>query len=67
MRRRAGKVQPVEKVWLSSREAKAYLDIKDDKLRSLRDSASISFTRIGSMYWHDKRSIDRLLEKNRVV
>lgn len=67
MRRKIGKVQPIEKVWLSSRETMAYLDIKEDRLRSLRNTASIGFTKLGSTYWHDKNSIDRLLENNRVV
>ncbi len=66
-RRTIGKINPVEKVWLSSREVRAYLDCSDDYLQKLRDEASISFSRIGNKYWYDLRSIDLLIRKNIVV
>ena len=67
MKKYTGRIKEVEKVWLSSREVRAYLDCSDDYLQKLRDEASISFSRIGNKYWYDLRSIDLLLRKNIVV
>lgn len=63
-----GKVEPVQKKWLSKDEAKAYLGCSDKYLQTLRDTAQVSFSKIGGkMYFYDLASIDRLLEQNRVV
>ncbi len=67
MKKYTGRIKEVEKVWLSSREVRAYLDCSDDYLQKLRDEASISFSRIGNKYWYDLRSIDLLIRKNIVV
>ena len=52
MPRTTGKIQSVEKVWLSREEAKAYLGCSDDFLRSLRDSAEISFAKFRNFVWY---------------
>ena len=67
MRKKIGKVEPVQKTWLSTRETMAYLDCSDNFLQKLRDEAMISFSRIGNKYFYDLKSIDRLLIKNKVV
>ena len=67
MKKYTGRIKEVEKVWLSSREVRAYLDCSDDYLQKLRDEANISFSRIGNKYWYDLRSIDLLIRKNIVV
>jgi hypothetical protein len=54
-------VRPIEKIWLSKREAKEYLDCADDYLQKLRDNASITFARDGKMIWYHKESIDAYL------
>jgi hypothetical protein len=36
-------------------------------LRSLREKAELSFSKFGSMIWYELRSIDRFLERNKVV
>ena len=41
--RRIGKIEPVQKIWLSAKEAKAYLDCSDEYLKKLRDKALKSF------------------------
>ena len=64
---RRGKVEAVQKVWLSSREAKAYLDCSDDYLQTLRDQAAVSFSKVGGKYFYSKLSIDRLILKHKVV
>lgn len=62
------KVEPVEKKWLNKDEAMKYLGCSETFLRRLRDTASISFARYGNkMYWYDLASIDRFLQRNKVV
>lgn len=62
-----GKIEPINKTWLSAREVKAYLDCSDDFLQMLRNDAAISFSRIGGKYFYNLASIERLMVKNRVV
>ena len=67
MKPMVGKVESIQKVWLSKDEAMAYLGCSADYLQTLRNTAQISFSQIGKMIWYDLRSINRMLEKNRVV
>lgn len=62
-----GKVVEIQKTWLSAREAKAYLDCSDEVLKGLRDDAQVSFSRIGSKIYYNLNSIDKLLNKNKVI
>lgn len=63
-----GKVEEVKKTWLSKDEAMAYLGCSADFLQTLRDNALVSFARFGNkMYWYELASIDRFLQKNKVV
>lgn len=62
-----GKIEPIRKIWLSAREAKAYLDCSDDFLQMLRDEAKISFSRVGGKYFYNLESIERLILKNKIV
>lgn len=66
-RRRTGRIEPVPKLWLSSREARAYLDCSDDFLQSLRDEAQISFSKVRNKYYYEVKSIERLILKNKVI
>lgn len=67
MRRKIAKVEPVQKKWLSAREAKAYLDCSDDFMQKLRDNALIRFSTISCKFYYELRSLERLIEKNIVV
>lgn len=68
MKRNIVTVKPVEKKWLSAKEAKSYLDCSDEFLQQLRDKALVSFSRFGrNMYWYDISSIDKFLQKNKVI
>lgn len=67
MARATGKIQQVEKIWLNRDEAMAYLGCSDDFLLDLRNKAEISFAKFGRMIWYDLRSIDRFLNRNKVV
>lgn len=62
-----GKVEPVQKKWLSPHEAMAYLGCSQDYLEKLRNSAEISFSQKGRMIWYNLESIDRFLNRNKVV
>lgn len=62
-----GKVQPIEKVWLSRDEAKAYLGCSERYLRNLKDKAEITFFKYGHTLWYEKKSIDRFILRNKVV
>lgn len=67
MRKQIGKVQPIQKTWLSARETRAYLDCSDDFLQNLRDEAKVSFSRVRGKFYYELRSLERLIEKNKVV
>lgn len=62
-----GKIEPVQKTWLSKNEAMCYLGCSKDFLDSLREKAEVSFSKFGKMIWYDLRSLDRFIERNRVV
>lgn len=59
-------VTQIEKIWLSNKEAQAYLGVGIDFLKNLRSSGRISFFKVGTTVFYRKRDIDRLIEKNRV-
>lgn len=65
--RKIGKVQEVQKIWLSKDEAKAYLGCSDDFLARLRNEALVSFSQFGKMIWYDINSINRFLARNKVI
>lgn len=66
--KKIGKVEPVQKTWLNKDEAMAYLGCSERFLQTIRDKAEISFSRFGSkMYWYELKSLDRFIERNRVV
>lgn len=66
--RSVGKVEPVAKLWLSAKEAMAYLGCGEKLLEKLRNNAEISFSKYDRRtIWYELRSIERFIEKNRVV
>lgn len=68
MKRRTGKVEAVPKRWLSRVEAMAYLGCSEDFLKTLRDTAQVSFAQFGSkMIWYDLQSMDRFIAKHKVI
>lgn len=63
-----GKVEPVNKLWLSAKEAMEYLGCGEKLLEKLRNNAEISFSKYDRRtIWYELRSIERFIEKNRVV
>lgn len=66
--KKVGKVEPVQKTWLSTKEAMAYLGCSMDLLEKLRNNAEISFSQYNRrVIWYDLKSIERFIERNRVV
>lgn len=59
-------VVQIEKIWLSNKEAQAYLGVGMDFFKNLRSSGRISFFKVGTTVFYRKRDIDRLVEANRV-
>ena len=64
---KTGKVEPVPKLWLSKDEAMAYLDCSKDYLDKLRNNAEVSFAQQGKMIWYTVESINRFLNRNKVI
>lgn len=62
-----GKVLDMEKVWLNSREAQAYLGMSADFFKDLRANGQIHFYKVRGAIFYKKSDIDRLVEKSRVV
>lgn len=60
-------VQPLEKKWLSSKEAMKYLGCSIRFLKTLREKAEVNYSQMGKMTWYELKSIDRFLERNRVI
>lgn len=66
MKKIVGKIQPVNKVWLSTAETKAYLDCSPNWLQKLRDEDLVKFSIVSGKYFYELASIDRLLMRNKV-
>lgn len=58
-------VARVEKLWLSTREAMAYLDCSRDFLETLRTYPGLNVYKLGRSVYYEKASIDMLIRKNR--
>ena len=58
-------VARVEKLWLSTREAMAYLDCSRDFLETLRTYPELNVYKLGRSVYYEKASIDMLMRKNR--
>nr|DAK73756.1 MAG TPA: excisionase [Caudoviricetes sp.] len=66
--KKVGKVEPVQKTWLSAKEAMAYLGCSEKLLEKLRNNAEISFSQYNKrVIWYELRSLERFIERNRVV
>ena len=67
-KKRKATVAQVEKRWLSTKDACAYLGISRDTLRDLRDSGQLTFSRVvQKLTWYSLESIDRMLNNGIVL
>ena len=62
-----GRVKHIEKIWLSSDEAQAYLGMSADFFKRLRTEAKLPYSRIGRCVFYAKSDIDELVTSNRVI
>lgn len=62
-----GKVEPINKTWLSKEEAKAFLGCSDRFLRTLKEKAEISFSKYGNTTWYELKSLIKFLENHRMI
>ncbi|MBQ7822998.1 MAG: helix-turn-helix domain-containing protein [Bacteroidaceae bacterium] len=66
--RRTGKLEPVQKKWLSANEAMAYLGCSRNLLLKLRNEGEVSFSVYGGKtIWYELNSIEKFLERNKVI
>lgn len=65
--KKRGAVLPVEKKWLTSSEAMSYLGCGKNTLVSARNSGALEVSRIGRSYLYSLRSLERYIEKKRIV
>jgi hypothetical protein len=56
--------QPVKK-WLKSAEVRKLLDASPGKLKTMRNSGLLAFTRIGGDIYYDQDDIQMMFEKNK--
>ena len=62
-----GRMEPLEKKWVSNSEAQAYLGVSAGFLQNLRDTGKLSYYKVGQVIFYRVRDIDRLLETNRII
>lgn len=62
-------MKAVDKVWLSQDEAKAYLDIKDNKTldRLVREENLMVSVVTKKLMYYSKASIDAMIERHLVI
>ena len=59
-------VTAIEKIWLSNKEAQAYLGVGMEFFKSLRANGQLPSSKVGKTVFYRKRDIDRLIAANRV-
>lgn len=64
---KTGKVLEIEKIWLTSKEAEAYLGVSVHFFKDLRANGQIHFYKVRGAIFYKKSDIDRLVEKGRVI
>ncbi|MBC5632075.1 helix-turn-helix domain-containing protein [Parabacteroides hominis] len=61
------KVESVEKLVMSEDEAIKYLGCSKRFMRTLREKAEISFSKYGKTFFYEVKSINRFLNRHKVV
>jgi hypothetical protein len=55
-----------QKKWLKSNEVRKFLKISPGTLQNLRINGTLSFTKIGSIFYYDYNEIEKLLANNKI-
>ena len=58
-------VKPIEKVFLSNKEAQKYLGVCESTLKNWRLGGMLRYYKIGSLVWYEKSDIDKLIKNAR--
>lgn len=66
MPRKKVSVEPVEKIWLSTKEFAKYIGMSTGYIHDLRKSGQIRHCMIGNTAFFLKTDIDKMLETHRV-
>ncbi len=59
-------VEPVEKIWLSTKEVAKYIGMSTGYVHDLRKDGALPHCMLGNTAFFLKRDVDALLEANRV-
>ncbi len=62
----ATKVNEVQKIWLSNKDAEVYLGVGSDFLKKLRLSGRLPYYKVGKTVFYRKTVIDKLVENSKV-
>lgn len=66
-KRKVAQVKQVDKTFLSTSELRSYLDCSDEFIETLRNTAQLSFFRIGRKIWYKKEEVDNLIMRSKVI
>lgn len=66
MPRKKVSVEPVEKIWLSTKEFAKYIGMSTGYIHDLRKSGQIRHSMIGNTAFFLKTDIDKMMETHRV-
>lgn len=60
------RITPIDKTWLSNREAAVYIGMSADYLKDLRADGTLRFYKVRGAIFYRKADVDRLIEKGRI-
>lgn len=66
-KRQCGVIVPVEPVWVGKEDAMRLLSCGENYLNQLRYDAKIGFAQEGKKIWYEVKSLNRYIEKHRIV
>ena len=62
-----GRMEPLEKKWVTNEEAQAYLGVSKGFMQNLREKGKLPYYKVGSVVFYRVEDIDRLIEDGKVV
>lgn len=61
------RVKQCEKLWMSQKEARAYLGVSRDWLDERRENGILHFSKVGNTIFYIKSEIDKLIRNNAIT
>lgn len=65
--RKVAEVRKCDKLWMSQKEAQAYLGVSKDWLKERRMSGALHYSMVGNTAFYIKSEIDKLICSNAVT